>query len=310
MKSAAIAFLGIFFASAAFAQSDEIRLGHFMSPQHPMDRFVMRPLSEGYNAAMEGRSVIQIYPAGELGKGPNQQFKRAVTGETDISFGLPGYTQNLFPVTTMFELPGLYTDPVTATEAIWDNIGMVQQDYERVKLLATWSNNPTVIISRDRPVRNFDDLRGMKVRVGNPTTAKIIEDWGGVPVTLPANQVYQSMSTGVIDAAYIGGSAILGFKLYEVGNFVTVNIPGAITTFYLVMNKERWEGLTDEERQMLDTMTGRELSIEAAQAYQRVGQRAISTAAENGVQVVTLNEFQLNAFLERFPYSTQGQAGN
>ncbi len=292
--------------SVSFAQGNEIKLAHFMSPQHPMDRFIMRPLAEKYNAVMEESSVIKIYPAGELGKGPTQQFKRAVTGETDISFGIPGYTQNLFPVMTMFELPGLYTDPVTATTAMWDSIDFVQQDYSRVKMLATWANNPTILITRDRPVRNIADLRGMKVRVANPTTAKIIKDWGGIPITLPANEVYQAMSTGVVDATYIGASAILSFKLYEVANFATVNIPGSISSFYLVMNQGKWDGLSDDERRELEALTGRELSISAANAYKRVGQKALSTASENGVQIVELTPFQLAAFEERFPYAQTG----
>ncbi len=303
MKALIACILFAALVQPSFGQSKEIKLAHFMSPQHPMDRFVMRPLSESFNTAMNGSTVIKIYPAGELGKGPTQQFKRALTGETDISFGIPGYTQNLFPVMTMFELPGLYTDPVVATSAMWDNIGFVEQDYQRVKMLATWANNPTVLISRDKPVRNFNDLRGMKVRVANPTTAKIIKDWGGIPITLPANEIYQALSTGVVDATYIGPSAILSFKLYEVANFATVNIPGAIASFYLVMNQSSWDSLSDEERTQLEGMTGRELSLAAANAYKRVGQKALATAEENGVQIVNLTPFQLAAFRERFPYA-------
>ncbi len=290
-------------ATPGLAQSREIKLGHFMSPQHPMDRMVMRPLSEEYNAAVNGLSEIKIFPAGELGKGPVQQYKRALTGETDISFGIPGYTQKLFPVMTMFELPGLYTDPVVATTAMWENLDFVQQDYARVKMLATWANNPTILIARDRPVRNISDLRGMKVRVANPTTAKIIKDWGGIPVTLPANQVYQAMSTGVVDATYIGASAILSFKLYEVSNFVTVNIPGALSSFYLILNQDSWDSLSDTEKAELERLTGRERSIAAAAAYKRVGERALATAEENGMQIVNLTPFQLQAFEERFPYA-------
>jgi hypothetical protein len=56
-----------------------------MSSQHPMDRHVMTPLAE----ATDGALTIRIFPAGELGAGPNQQCRRAVTAVADIALDLP-----------------------------------------------------------------------------------------------------------------------------------------------------------------------------------------------------------------------------
>ena len=58
----------------------ELKLAHFMSPKHPMDRFIMRPWTEQIAKQSGGALKIRIYPGGALGKGPVAQFKRAVDG--------------------------------------------------------------------------------------------------------------------------------------------------------------------------------------------------------------------------------------
>ena len=76
-------------ATAALAPVEafatELKLAHFTSPRHPMDRFFMRPWSEELARMSNGELTVRIFPAGELGKGPQQQFKRAVDGAADIA---------------------------------------------------------------------------------------------------------------------------------------------------------------------------------------------------------------------------------
>jgi len=102
------------------AVSAEIKLAHFMSPRHPMDRFLMRPWTEEVAKATNNALTIRIYPGGALGKGPVAQFKRAVDGVADVTFGLPGFTSNLFPRTGVIELPGIAADAVVAANQLWD----------------------------------------------------------------------------------------------------------------------------------------------------------------------------------------------
>ena len=64
-----------------------------------MDRFLMRPWAEEVAKATNNALTVRIYPGGALGKGPVAQFKRAVDGVADVTFGLPGFTSKLFPRT-------------------------------------------------------------------------------------------------------------------------------------------------------------------------------------------------------------------
>ena len=49
---------------------------------------------------------------------PPQQYSRLLEGAVDISFGLPGYTGQLFPVTNTIAVPGLAKDAIDGTERL------------------------------------------------------------------------------------------------------------------------------------------------------------------------------------------------
>lgn len=292
--AAALAF-GVALAPDA-AWTQELKLAHFMPPQHPMDQRVMTPFADRIAERTGGDLTIRVFPAGELGAGPNQQYRRAVTGIADIAFNLPQYTPTQFRRSVLLHVPGLFADPESATSRIWDNIDGLAPDFSEVELLAFWTNNPAILFSRDRAVRSLADLRGLKVRVPDPVTASIIEAWGGIPVSLPATEVYNAMSTGVVDAVMIDASAVGSYNLHEVTRHVTLNIPGALSTFSLIMNRRSWNGLSDAQQTILREESGRALSMVAAAAFRAAGERGLIRLNESGVEMIELGAAELAEF--------------
>ena len=151
------------------ALSVELKLAHFMSPKHPMDRFIMRPWTKEVEKLSGGKLTVRIYPGGALGKGPVAQFKRAVDGIADITFGLQGFTSNLFPRTGLVELPGMAKNAAIAANKIWDAFPLLEPEYKRVKVLALWTNETQTIMTKSKPIRSVDDMKGLKFRVPSKT---------------------------------------------------------------------------------------------------------------------------------------------
>lgn len=273
-------------AAAALAPVEafaiELKLAHFTSPRHPMDRFFMRPWSEELAKMSNGELTVRIFPAGELGKGPQQQFKRAVDGAADITFGLQGYTAPLFPRTTLVEMPGVGDNAVESTLALWRAFhGHIEQEYSQVKVLALWTGEIPVLMTKDKPVRSIDDLAGMKIRTPSRAQASLIEALGATPVPMPVTQVYQSLDTGVVDALLIPPSTIRSFKLNEVAKFYTTGLPFGRSPFFLVMNQKSWDSLSPDERALINKTTGPDWSTEAAAVYERAGAGALKSVQES-----------------------------
>ena len=186
----------------------ELKLAHFMPPVHTLQERVFTPLADDLAKATNGDLTLAIYPAGALGKGPVQQYKRAVEGVADITFCIHSYTAALFPRSQLFTLPGVYGSAVEGTEKLWALLDpYLKDEYREIKLLGLWAMSPTVLITRDKPVKSMDDLKGMKVRTSSPGEADAVSAWGGVSVTMPITESYNALNTGIVDAVMIQASA-------------------------------------------------------------------------------------------------------
>ena len=271
------------------AGASEIKLAHFMSPKHPMDRFIMRPWSEEIAKKSGGSMTVRIYPGGALGKGPVAQFKRAVDGVADVAFGLPGFTSQLFPRTGMIELPGMATDAIDGANKLWNAFDLLAPEWRRVEVLALWVNERQVLMTKDKPIRKVADMKELKFRVPSKAQGKSIRALGAVPVFMPINRVYNALNTGVIDGVLTGPSTIRSFKFSEVAKYYTEGLPLGRSPFFLVMNKRSFSKLSKSHQDLVDSTTGREMSIRASKFYMRAGKNGLDKVRNSDKhEVITL----------------------
>lgn len=277
--AATFALAGVLAAGPAAAV--ELKLAHFMSPKHPMDRFIMRPWTKEIAEASGGALTVKIYPGGALGKGPVAQFKRAVDGIADITFGLQGFTSKLFPRTGIIELPGMAKDAVAGANKLWDAFPRLAPEYKRVKVLALWTNENQVLMTRKKAVRSIADMKGLKFRVPSKTQGNAIKALGAVPVFMPITRVYNALNTGVIDGVMTGPSTILSFKFHEVAKYFTVGLPIGRSPFFIVMNKKAWDDLSAGNKALIEKTTGRALSVKASKFYMKAGRKGLAIVAKS-----------------------------
>ena len=277
----------------------ELKLAHFMPPVHTLHEKVFIPLAEELTKATGGELTLAIYPAGALGKGPVQQYKRAVEGVADITFGLHSYTAELFPRSQLLTLPGAYASAEEGTKKLWEILDpYLKDEYRDIKLLGLWAMSPTVLITRERPVATLADLKGMKVRTGSPGEAEAIHAWGGVSVTMPITEAYNALNTGIVDAVLIQPSALYKpWNLFEPGKYVTDLLPSPSTIVFLAMNRGSWEALSKSQQAVLDKLTGREFSLKAAAIWSAMDVEALTRAeSDPEIKRVALTAEQQKVF--------------
>ena len=88
-----------------------LKLASFVPPQYILHKPIFLKLADDLDKATGGEVKIKVYAAGALGKGPVEQYQRAVRRVAEISYGLPGYTSSVFPKTLLIELPGRHAGP-------------------------------------------------------------------------------------------------------------------------------------------------------------------------------------------------------
>lgn len=269
-------------AFAQTANAEELSVATFVPPSHETVTVALAWFENELVERSGGSLTMKLYAAGQLGAGPAQQYKRAVEGVADITFGIASITPTLFPKTLLAVPPGKAVDGLDSTERMWAVFeDYMADEWTDVKLLALGNPSGGMIIST-RDVSTVEGMKGAKIVPFASMTTPVIEGMGAVPVQLDPTEHYTALSTGTIDAAISTINNIMPpWNLDEVADYAVVNTPATFNPVYFAMNKERYEGLSDEHRAIIDDISGLPFSMELARSFHLADEMAIEWVEEN-----------------------------
>lgn len=286
MKLTALKFATAFAVAttgfAATAQAEDLIGASFLPGPHHLHTRLLGQFANDLAEQSGGDLTMTLFPAGQLGAGPVQQYKRAVEAVADITIGVSAYTPTIFPRTMLAILPGSNETAVASTSAIWDAYeDHLAQEYEEVHLIGLFTvAGSSVAATRD--LTQPGAMEGVKMAPFAAMTQPIIEGMGAVPVQLPITEVYTGLSTGTVDAASVSISNLTPpWNFWDVTTHMHDNMPVPFAVLFVVMNKERYEGLSDEHRAIVDGLSGREFSMRGAASFDLADQESLDAMAAN-----------------------------
>jgi TRAP-type transport system periplasmic protein len=113
-------------AGAARAQTFELKLSHFIPPNHTFHKWAAA-WTEELTKESGGRLKFQIYPNGQLVGPPNRQFDAARNGITDMAFVLHGVTPGRYPTTELVNLAFSWPKAGSSSFAILPPTGLSER---------------------------------------------------------------------------------------------------------------------------------------------------------------------------------------
>jgi TRAP-type C4-dicarboxylate transport system substrate-binding protein len=117
-------------------------------------------------------------------------------------------------------------------------------------ILAIQGGSLPGILTRSRPIRRLDDLKGLRIRA--PTELlDVLRDLGAAPVNMPMDEVYSALAKGVIDGVVAPPDTLKALRFAEVAKyFYTLAVPrGAYPA--RAMGERRWKALSASQRSIL-----------------------------------------------------------
>ncbi|EBA05520.1 TRAP transporter substrate-binding protein [Sagittula stellata] len=246
------AILAVVGPLSAQAQEVTLRLSHWIPPTIAPATKGIDPWVASLEEASEGRIAVQVFPAQQLGKAPDH-YDMAAQGIVDLAWVNPGYTAGRFPIYSATELPFMSDDNINGTKAIheWYLANGAETEMSDVKLCFVHSHAPGAFHSKV-PVTRPEQVKGMNVRPAHATIARFISLLGGGPVQVPAPEVREALSKGTAEAVTFPWGAMYDFKLTEEVP-VHLDMPFYLSAQVLVMNKNSYEGLSDENKAVIDS---------------------------------------------------------
>ena len=279
--AAAAVVLAAPLAFSAAAQSAELKIASFPGPKHPVNAQLFEPWINSITSMNKGLDV-KLYVAGKLGKGAEKQFKRAVDGVADISFGLQGYTSKQFRATTLVELANVMTNAVDGTkrlQAAYAQSAAVRSEYENVKVLGLWVIDVPIIMTKDKPIKSVADLKGLKLRTPSQMSARSIEALGAVPVPMPITKLYNALARGTVDGVLVSPTVLHTFKIKEVTRYFASGIPFGSSPMFIVMNEESWNKLSPAHKDIVEKTTGAQMGLTGGTIYDQEHEKGMAFLA-------------------------------
>lgn len=198
-----------------------------------------------------GEVTIQTFPGSTL-LGPKNMLRGVQTGQADIGCISTAYYPGVFPVISVLNLPVAFSSTEVASLTMWDMFVKYQpEEFKDYKVLAMFTSAPSQIMSQV-PVRTLADLKGLPLRASG-SILKILEGLGAHGVGMPMSQTPENLQKGLIKGLVSSFDVLKDLNFAESCRYETItNMP--IYPFAVIMNKARWESLSDNAKKVLDDL--------------------------------------------------------
>lgn len=289
-------------AATAFAQSVTLRMSTWLPPQHHLVADTLPTWISAIDKASGGTLKIKIDPA-PIAK-PPAQYDVVRDGAADMSYHVVAYTPGPFEILRGAELPFLSPNAEIGSQAAFDwydrNIGF-DKEFKDVKVVTIMVHGPGAIHSK-APIEKLEDLAGVKLRVGGGGV-RMAEALGATPVAMPAPKAYEAIQKGVADGAMFPFEAVRGFKLGELVDH-HLNIAGGLytTPFAVVMNRAKWDGLSDAHKKVLTDLGGVAGAKILGAGWDRADEAGLKAAKEQNGNVRELSDAERKRWGEKIAF--------
>ncbi len=277
----------------AHAQKAEFRfrLQSFLGPgtvewEQLLPRYIKR-VSEMSN----GRIQIQAFPPGALV--PTFEMLDAVgKGVVEIGYGAQPYWRGKIPFTLWtWGIPGAFKT-LDHYDYLWYETGLLDVVREAFAKHGThflgpvYSDEWGATMSRQE-LKTLDDFKGVKIRSFG-LGAEVLKSKGASIVTIPGEEQYTALSTGVIDAANWGSPAgFLQYKLHEPAKFYLGPSTINFDMEDMFMNQRAYNRLPKDLQEVMNIVT-RIYAVERATTSTAESAKSIQVMKDAGVKFSSL----------------------
>jgi len=246
--------------------------------------------------ATQGRVKIKVFYSNQLV--PQTQALDALKkGVVDL-VSATSYWPGTIPETDFVWLPFWSKGEEHALHALRDTkIGKVLDDGYRQQgsqILFYWPVSIEGIMSK-KPVRAFEDLKGMKLRVSSAIWPTWYKDMGAAPINVAVAEQYEALMRGTLDATIYPIYTIETYKFHEVCKYLT--LPGFVDPMpcYTLVSTKAWNALPPDLQQTVQKVA-MEIEKESVIGSMKLTDSVLEFCGKRGVEIIHLNKAEFEKF--------------
>ena len=252
---------------------------------------------------------IQVYPGASLFK-PNEQWNALVNGQLDISSFPLDYASGKVRAFGATLMPGLVRSHERAARL---NESKFMKDIKAkiekagvIVLADAWLAG--AVASKKACIRTPADIKGLKIRSAGPTFAAMWQQAGASIVSIPSNEVYNALQTGVAEATDTSTGSFVSFRIYEQVKCITAPGENALWFMYepVLMSKKAFDKLNKNQQAAL-IAAGKKSQDYFAKEAKGLDEKMVKTFRDNKIEVITLTPAEYDAWIKVAKESSYAQ---
>jgi TRAP-type C4-dicarboxylate transport system substrate-binding protein len=238
--------------------------------------------------------TIKIYPGASLVKA-NDQWDAMIKGQIDMTALPLDYASGRHPDFGATLMPGLVKNHEHAkrlnTSPFMDDIKAVIEK-GGVKVLAdAWLAG--AFGSKGDCILEPKDAKGLKVRSAGATFAEMWAGAGASVISIPSNEVYNALQTGVISGTDTSTGSFVSFRLYEQLQCVTAPGDNALWFMYepVLISKRVFDKMNDKQKKAMMDAAQKSEDFFFAES-KKLDDKMVAAFKKANVKVVTMSAEQ------------------
>lgn len=276
------------FAAPAQSAENEIKLS-VLAPEGSTWVKVMEQMNQEIQQQSGGKLALKIYAGGVSGDEKDVLRKMRIGQVHAAAFTGVGLGQ-IVPAVRILELPMLFRSYEEVDFVKSKLQPKFKKDFAAKGFeLLGWSEAGFVNIYSNTPIKNTDDMKGVKMWAweGDPLVKAMYDSLGITPIPLSLPDVLTSLQTNLIDGVYGPPLGVIALQWFtKVKNMTNINL--ANSTGALLITKKAMKGLPPDQQKILRD-AGQKYSKILVQKIRSENQQAIDQIRKAGIQIIDVD---------------------
>jgi TRAP-type C4-dicarboxylate transport system substrate-binding protein len=269
---------------AAAQEKITLRLAESLPAGHVIHELVAKPFMELVTKATNGQVTFQHYPAEQLGKAKDMA-QLTVAGVADISYIVPSYSSEKYPLTAVAELPGIFETECQGSLAFYKishNGGILETKEfgpNQLRPLVTIALPAYQIqLATSREVKTAKDLEGGAMDL-------MMRSIGGVPVRMAAPEIYESLTRGTLDGVIFSYQSSVSYDFGKILKSGTEGLNFGTAIFTYSIGETKLKSLPENVRKVL-VEAGEQTTREGCKRFEDGEKAATEKIKSQGMKVI------------------------
>ena len=263
-----------------------IQLAHGLDVAHSVHKG-MEFMAEYTDSVSQGQLQIEIFPNQQLGT-ERQCLELLQIGSLGMTKVSSAVLEGFAPKMKVLSLPYIFRDRRHAYRMQDSPLGkelLLASVPARLRGLAYFDAGQRSFYTKEKPVKQPEDLAGLKIRVQESATAmQLVSALGASPTPISWGELYTALQQGVVDGAENNPPSFYLSHHYEVCKYYMLNEHTAVPDILLI-GMPLWNRLSIQEQQWLQEAAAVATDYQR-QLWQAAEAEALKAVQEAGVEVI------------------------